>query len=60
MYKQLLVRRRIKLFSMKPRYFFNKKLNKTILRKSRIKLHLALQRKKRLRHLAISRLKPVH
>lgn len=60
MYQQLLIRRRIKIFSMKPRFFYNKKLNKMILRKSKLKLHLILQRKKNLRSMAIPRLKPIH
>jgi hypothetical protein len=60
MYQQLLIKRRIKMFSMKPRFFYNKKLNKMILRKSRLKMHLSLQRKKNLRNLAIPRLKAVH
>ncbi len=55
----LLLRRRVKMFSLKPRYGLNKKTNKIILRKSKIKLYLANQRKKNIKQIMIPRLKPV-
>lgn len=56
----LLLRRRVKMFSLKPRYGFNKKTNKIILKKSKIKLYLANQRKKNNKQLMLPRLKPIH
>lgn len=59
-FMNLLLRRRIKMFSLKPRYGLNKKTNKIILKKSKIKLYLANQRKKNIKQIMIPRLKPVH
>lgn len=59
-FMNLLLRRRVKMYSLKPRYAFNKKTNKTVLKKSRLKVYLANQRKKNNKQLTIPRLKPIH
>jgi hypothetical protein len=56
----LILRRRVKMFSLKPRYGVNKKTNKIMLKKSKIKLYLTNQRKKNIKQIMIPRLKPVH
>ena len=56
----LFLRRRIKSFSLRPRYGLNKKTNKIVLRKSKLKQFLAVQRKKSIKRIALPRLKPVH
>lgn len=59
-FMHLILRRRIKMFSLKPRYGLNKKTNKIVLKKSKIKLYLTNQRKKNIKQIMIPRLKPVH
>jgi hypothetical protein len=56
----LILRRRIKALSLKPRYGLHRKTNKVILYKSRIKKYMALQRKRTKRGMSIPRIKPVH
>lgn len=59
-FMNLILRRRVKMFSLKPRYGVNKKTNKIMLKKSKIKLYLTNQRKKNIKQIMIPRLKPVH